>query len=318
VGATVLLVLAGAAFGATDIARPARSAVTSLQRSPKPATVVTAALKAPVNHRLLVVGASYTQGLGARPQTSGYAYLLGSALGYDTTVDGVAGTGFLNNGPHDQGTFAQRISHEPSSLDPGLVLLQCGRNDLGYPDLALRRAVVRTISLVRQKYARAEIVMLGSIPGDAPVPPDLERLQSSFSDTAKSLGVAFIDPIAQDWITIHDVHGYTGAVPQHPNNAGYAYIAARIVSDLYGLSNGLIGTAHPHIRPAGPSDGPSGGARPGVGGPSSAPTSTGVPQTGVPQTGVPQTGVPQPVVSQPVAAHPTGSHSVVAPPVRSA
>ncbi|SOD71460.1 lysophospholipase L1-like esterase [Jatrophihabitans sp. GAS493] len=187
------------------------------------------------SRRLLVVGASYTEGLGASSPEQGYAYQLGRELGWPTTVDGASGTGFLNPGPRDQGTFAARIRRLPSSVAPGIVLLQCGRNDAQYPGAEVRRAVISTIKLIRSLYPEAQLTFLGPIPGALPVQPDLADDQRLLAQTARAERVPFIDPIAERWITPKNERRFSGPVPAHPDDAGYAYIAGRVAADLRAL-----------------------------------------------------------------------------------
>ena len=235
VGATVLAGLAGGlAFAHPE---HAASTATDVSSAARPHPLLIGPLK---SHRLLVVGASYTQGLGAVPVTNGYAYLVGRQLAWPTTVAGASGTGFLNRGPQHQGTFGERIARLPRAPQPGLVLVQCGRNDIGYPDATLRAAVAQTVAGIRARYPGAQIVFLGSIPGQAPAPPSVHGVDGLLRDEARRLKVPFIDPIAEQWITKADARGFTGQVAAHPNNAGYAFIARQVVADLIKLGNGQI------------------------------------------------------------------------------
>ncbi len=190
------------------------------------------------DRRLLVVGASYTAGLGAEPPSAGYAYLVGRRLGWPTAVVGAAGTGFLNPGPHHQGTYAQRITRLRGGPPPGLVLLQAGRNDAGYPSPKLRQAVLDTVALLRHRYAGAQVVMLGPIPATAPVGGNLVHADRVLAAAARDCDIPYLDPIREGWINRDNAHGYLGRVPAHPNNAGYAYLARRTVADLQALGIG--------------------------------------------------------------------------------
>jgi lysophospholipase L1-like esterase len=182
--------------------------------------------------RLLIVGASYTQGIGAVPATNGYAYLVGRQLGMATTVDGIGGTGFVNPGPYNEGTFGERIARQPESLDPTVVMIQCGRNDLAYPRAQLREAATAAISDTHRRFPHARIVLLGPIPGTVPIGADVTDVTAMFTELALSESMAFINPLGEHWMTIDNTRGFTGDVPDHPNNAGYAYIAGHVVRDL--------------------------------------------------------------------------------------
>jgi lysophospholipase L1-like esterase len=184
---------------------------------------------------VLFVGASYTAGLGASPQTDGYAYLLGREPGWRTQVNGVSGTGFLNPGPHGHQTFAERIIHQPVHPHPDIVVFQGGRNDISYPAAELRAAAIETVQLTRKRFSGVQVVFLGPIPAHVPAPASQLAVAATLRSAAASCHAVFIDPIEQGWITPGNEHGYTGAVPAHPDNRGYAYIAGRVQTDLGAL-----------------------------------------------------------------------------------
>ena len=180
----------------------------------------------------MFVGASYTAGLGATPVSNGYAYVLGRMPGWRTQVDGIAGTGFLNPGPKNQGTFADRIPLLPTTPHPDLIVFQGGRNDVAYPSAQLRAAVINTAALTRKRFHDAQLVFLGPIPAKVPAPPDQVAVERTMRAAAAECHAIFIDPIEQSWITPGNENGYAGPVPAHPDNEGYAYIAQRLAADL--------------------------------------------------------------------------------------
>lgn len=186
-------------------------------------------------HDVLFIGASYTAGLGADPATDGYAYVIGREPGWRTQVYGVAGTGFLNPGPQGGQTFAERLVHIPTRPRPDLIVFQCGRNDVSYPAAQLRAAVIETANLARQRFGSAQLVFLGPIPAHVPVPPDQLAAAATLRSAAAAAKAVFINPIEQGWITPTNEDRYVGHVPAHPDNDGYAYIAARLLTDLDAL-----------------------------------------------------------------------------------
>ncbi len=204
----------------------------ALAHRPHSATAHTALDSAAPIHDALFIGASYTQGLGAQTPNAGYAYLTGREEGWDTQVNGVSGTGYLNPGPRGHQTFAERLAHLPSHPHPDLVVFQGGRNDVGYPTSQLRAAVIDTVALTRKRFGPVQIVLLGPIPAEVPVPPNQIAVENTLRAAAASCQVDFVDPIAQHWITPQNERGYAGHVPAHPDNEGYAYIAQRLADDL--------------------------------------------------------------------------------------
>ena len=180
----------------------------------------------------LFVGASYTAGLGAQPATNGYAYRSAALLGWRAEVDGESGTGYLNPGHRGGSTYVARIRVLAPPLPPSVVVVQSGRNDIGYPLPQLHDAVLATVASVHRRWRHAQLVILGAIPADLPLGPGILGVEATLKQAATQAKVPFVDPIAQDWITAANEHQYAGAVPQHPNNSGHAYLASRLAADL--------------------------------------------------------------------------------------
>jgi lysophospholipase L1-like esterase len=181
---------------------------------------------------IVFVGASYTAGLGAHPHTDGYAYLVGRDLGEPVEVDAISGTGFTNSGPRHQGTFDDRIRHLPRDWSPHLLVLQGGRNDVGWPVARLGPAVADTLTEARSRFPQAGLAVIGPIPGTLPISPALRAVNRVLAGVCRSDHVLFIDAIGQGWISPDNVRRFAGSVPQHPNNAGYAYIASHVAAAL--------------------------------------------------------------------------------------
>lgn len=182
--------------------------------------------------RLLFVGASYTAGLGATTPQAGYAPVLASDLDRRFALDAVSGTGFLNPGQHHQGTFGERIARLPADLDPRIVVIQGGRNDTGYPQRDLQAAARDTITLAQHRFEHAQVVVMGPIPAYVPASQRLLQTRDIVRAAARQTGAGFVDPIAQTWITRANQGRFAGPVPAHPNDAGYRYIASRLLEDL--------------------------------------------------------------------------------------
>lgn len=198
------------------------------------------AAAAPAANRpsLLVIGASYSAALGATSRRHGFAQLVGAELGLRVTVSAVPGTGYLNPGPMGQGTFLERLGRLHRVHQPKIVLIQGGRNDAGYPSAGLGTAVCATVDSARARYTGSHVVLLGDVPFHVPVGLRQMRVADVLADAAHRCHVAFLNPIAEHWITAGDEDEFAGPVPHHPNNLGYAYIAHRVVADLRGL--GLV------------------------------------------------------------------------------
>lgn len=231
---TVIIYSRPAHLAITAPPRPVSTAV-PLPSSPPSANAAAIRPAAPpvlASHELLFVGASYTQGLGATDYEHAYPYLCGAELGWRIRVAGVAGTGFVNPGPHGAGSFADRIATLPLLPHPNLIIIQGGRNDAGYPHSTFRAAVIHTIDVTRSRFGSMPLVFLGPIPATLPVPASVLAVAATLRSVAAASGVDFVDPIAQHWITEQNARGYGGPVPGHPGNRGYAFIASQLADQL--------------------------------------------------------------------------------------
>lgn len=182
--------------------------------------------------RMLVVGASYTAGVGASHPHDGYAWLLARELGGTPRVNGVGGTGFVNAGVRHQGTFRQRLAHLRTRPTPDLVLLQGGRDDARTPARREIAAARSTICFVRHRFERAQVAVLGPIPAHFPVDSAVRGIDGDLRSACRAEHALYIDPIRQQWMTPELTRRFAGPVPHHPNDAGYRYIAARAAAAL--------------------------------------------------------------------------------------
>lgn len=185
-----------------------------------------------VSGRLLFIGASYSVGLGATAKAYSFPSLLAARYHQPFRVDAASGTGFQNPGAFHQGTFAQRLLLDPVAPPPRIVLIQGGRDDFRYSIPDEYAAALTTIQLAQRRFAEAQVVVLGPIPGNLPLNPRLLQLRDQIKRAVTVANAGFIDPIAEDWITLANVHSYAGRILGHPNDAGYAYITTRLREEL--------------------------------------------------------------------------------------
>jgi acyl-CoA thioesterase I len=207
-----------------------------------PASANTGSELRPVrNHNLLIVGASYTAGWGATNPRDDYAERLAAELGWPTEITAEPGAGYLSRGNNGHDSFRQQIASLPSSLRPGLVIIQGGRDDIGQPAAKERAAVAATIAAIRAKFGDPQIVMVGDIPATVPVASNAVATNNLIAQIAMHEHAVFIDPIREHWMTRADARAFRSHIPGHPNNAGHAYIAQRLLMDLAHRSDGTIG-----------------------------------------------------------------------------
>ncbi|WP_458781269.1 SGNH/GDSL hydrolase family protein [Arthrobacter sp. D3-16] len=252
-----LFVLAVAAFGVAAIAlmgprgpgeavpAPAspQAATPTATVSPTPTASATAQqprLELPAEPVLLIVGDSYTAGVGAEREDQGWAYLVAGELGYPTNIDGVSGTGFAwGGGAQDELGSEYEVRLRDIAADPAFVpnvlILQGGQNDALVPNPEeVETATAQTIEAARRFWPGVQVVVLGpSAP--QPLAEELRGVNGAVRAGAAAANAPFIDAAEAGWFTSANSPDFNsdGA---HPNTAGHAYLAERFLEAWAGLT----------------------------------------------------------------------------------
>lgn len=185
---------------------------------------------------VLIIGDSYTKGSGSYDARHGWAQDIVADMGWDATIDGVGGTGYVNTGPYGSTrfTYSARIGTH-RDLDPDLVLVQGSQNDWLVGADRLRTAVESTLRRAQQQWPDAVVVALGP---SAPQPraQGTTGINAAVAAGARAAGVTFVDPLDRQWFTASNSPGYAAPDEQHLNDAGYRYLAERVESTLRSLA----------------------------------------------------------------------------------
>lgn len=179
---------------------------------------------------LVVAGASFTAGVGARCHSEAWPYLLANRLHWRVVVDGVPGAGYVRPGFDARGPIARLIDRlQLRRLHPRLVIIQAGHNDIGEPLPLLRRRVRQAVDDVADAVPRATIVVMTVFTrADASGPAAWATDRAIVSSARESdHRVVVIDPLAGHWRFPRSIRGGL-----HPSAAGYRWIAARVANDL--------------------------------------------------------------------------------------
>lgn len=219
-------------------APPTTSATPSATAPPAPMPSATVApqqlgIKLPPEPVLLILGDSYTAGVGADRTGEGWAYLVANSLGYPTNIDGVPGTGFAWGGgvqdtqAREYEVRLQEIAEDPRFI-PNVLILQGGQNDslLDNPN-DVQNATVQTIEAARRFWPGVQVVVLGpSAP--QPIAEELRDANSAVRAGAAAARAPFIDAYEAGWFTVANSTGFKfdGV---HPNTAGHAHIAEKFL-----------------------------------------------------------------------------------------
>ncbi|MDL4772792.1 SGNH/GDSL hydrolase family protein [Actinomadura xylanilytica] len=223
------------------------------------------ALAEPVRRAPVVfaLGDSYTMGIRGITPERAYAAEAARTLGWQIVLAGHAGTGFVGTGLTRKtfGTlFNEQLAWRPA---PDMVLISGGHNDVWYPPELVAQRARELLNTARHRWPGAQLLLIGPMWGGDPGPKAL-RVRDVLREAASGLGVPFIDPLAERWIT-GSVRRQTGNAARfiradgtHPNPAGNLFIAGRLVSDLrtLGLTRPVLGRTKVTFRP-GPSPAPA-------------------------------------------------------------
>ncbi|GAA2418892.1 SGNH/GDSL hydrolase family protein [Actinomadura vinacea] len=195
---------------------------------------------------VMFLGDSYT--VGERGSLPEYTYAAATArlLGWQPVLAGRGGTGFLAGGQVQQsfGTlYESQLGWRPA---PDLLIVSGGHNDWSYPPPQVAAAARELLERARQRWPNTRIALLGPIWGSQAPPRGALAVRDALRGVADQLGMPFIDPIAEQWITGNRAHG-TGNASRfiqrdgtHPNQEGHRYLATRLVESLKRL-----GLQHP-------------------------------------------------------------------------
>jgi len=184
--------------------------------------------------RVLVFGDSWTYGMAATQPTGGYAYRLSSIGGWQVTVAGEPGSGYLKPGWWGR-TFGERLETIDASVDPDLIVLQGSINDRRQPAAGYRDAVTEAWDTVSERFPDAQVLVLGPAPQVLPVQKATARIDSDLAALAAERGWPYVSPIGEDWITeanYAEVIDSSDFGRDHPSDDGHRYLAEKVAAAI--------------------------------------------------------------------------------------
>jgi lysophospholipase L1-like esterase len=191
-------------------------------------------LAIPDSARVLVFGDSWVYGSAAIVPELGFAYRLGADLGWQVTVDGVRGSGYLKPGL-DGAAYGERIASLDPSLAPDVIIVEGSINDRRlYEQDAYADAVSAAWDSLATTYPAASIVILGPAPQVLPVEASTAQIDRDLASFAAERGWWYISPVAEGWITSDNFLDVIdiGAGRSHPSTAGHTYLAERVMAAM--------------------------------------------------------------------------------------
>ncbi|GAA4088431.1 SGNH/GDSL hydrolase family protein [Actinomadura miaoliensis] len=191
--------------------------------------------RAPV---VMFLGDSYTVGERGTLVETAYASAAARLLGWQVIVGGRGGTGFVQGGAGRTPfgvMFESQLGWRPA---PDLLIISGGHNDARVRDVQVGPPARDLLVRARQRWPGTRIALIGPIWGSDTPPPAALAVRDQLRGVAQQLGVPFIDPIAERWITGDRSEGTGNAAVfikkdgVHPTPEGHRYIAARLVENL--------------------------------------------------------------------------------------
>ena len=181
-----------------------------------------------------IVGASYTAGIGPGNPEQSWAVALARQLHWNAVIYGVPGVGYVRTGATRRGPIARMLSQESlRALDPALVIVQAGHDDIGRPAWLERRRVAAAVHLIHSAVPGARIALLTTFAISLDGSPALRQTDEDIvsAGTAADPDAIVMDPLAGRWTFPRARDGL------HPTAAGDAWIARTAAAVL--LAHGV-------------------------------------------------------------------------------
>ena len=183
-----------------------------------------------VDNHVAVIGDSYTTGTdeggrGPRSWTAQTWHILAAqGLKVDADVVAEGGAGYSVRGTH--GNVFEDLTVRAVKRDDVLVVFFGSRNDQPVDKQTYPVMVGETFRIARRVAPSAKFLVIGPPWPTANPPADVLALRDSLRNQAVAVGAVFIDPLVEGWFVGRpDLIGSDGV---HPNDAGHAYLAAKI------------------------------------------------------------------------------------------
>jgi acyl-CoA thioesterase I len=183
---------------------------------------------------LVVLGASFTAGVGAPVPEDGWAVRLAEILRWRAVTLGVPGAGYTAAGLDHLGPLASEMRRvNLPALHPSIVIIQAGHDDGGVPAAVETSHVEEVVRRLMAEAPGARLVLLTvfSRPGASAAVLKGERAVDSAIVSAvrrTDSRAIVIDPLREHWQfpRAADGHGL------HPTAQGHLIIAQRVARDL--------------------------------------------------------------------------------------
>lgn len=203
--------------------RAERAALSAMQTPPPSPTVL--------RPFAVFIGDSYTAGTGATSESARFATLVAHHQNWAFQNLGQGGTGYATNAARGEGACGSErcrayggLLDALEKLQPDIIMVAGGRNDLGKPNPDLPAKILRFYRDLKQVLPSARVYAVSPIWSAEPAPDRLYEMRDAVADAAAETGATYLDiglPLENEprYLTFDEVH---------PNDAGHGAIAAAI------------------------------------------------------------------------------------------
>ena len=176
--------------------------------------------------RMIVLGDSFTEGVGATRRGDGFARVLGDSLGIKQVfASGLGGTGFVNAGSGPRLKLRDRLPADLNAKGPwDLIVVATGYNDFGLSGIEAEARLC--FDLIRQANPQALVFVLTLWDGTAPA--------ASGTNYAAVRSAVVQAAAGRGGFRVIDMQGvaYSKWDSTHPDTAGHKLLALHIASKI--------------------------------------------------------------------------------------
>lgn len=223
----VRIYMAGADFGGLDVG--ATDTVAPTQRP---------------SQSIAIIGDSYINGTGATSQLQAMGFTLGRALGLETYLGGVGGSGYIATGSPTYAAYGDALRVNPlATALPDYLLYFGSTNDAGSSSAAVGAAAAACFTAALAASPSSKLIVCTVQANSGSMSAANIANASAIATAAAAAGaVAVLNPISEGWITGTGHVGATtgsgnadlfvGTDGVHPSQAGHDYYARRMLHDI--------------------------------------------------------------------------------------
>jgi acyl-CoA thioesterase I len=177
---------------------------------------------------VVIVGASFTAGVGPGNPGDSWAELLARRQHWDAVVDGVPGAGYVRAGASHLGPMSAELDRAGlRAFGPTLVIVQAGHDDIGVPVAVEERQVTQAIAMIRAQVPKARIALITVFPRRSPTPAAYRTDDAIITAAlAADPDAIIMNPLDPGWRFARVRDGL------HPTVAGSRWLATKVAGVL--------------------------------------------------------------------------------------